>query len=148
MPDGVVAVTVFAFTTLTLVAATPPIMTLDVPERFVPVIVIGVPPLSGPVLGDTPVTVGAATYVKPLARLAVPAAVVSETVREPTEPGGVLAVTTESLTTVIDVASASPTLTDVVPASAVPVIVIKVPPDAGPAFGAIDMMVGPTHGGD
>jgi hypothetical protein len=86
--------------------------------------------------------------MNPFARFTVPAVVTMETVREPTEPGGVIAVTTESLTTVIDAASASPTLTDVVPVSAVPAIVIKVPPDDGPAFGAIDVMVGPTHGGD
>ncbi len=44
VPAGVTAVTVVELTTLTDVAATPPIVTELVPVRFVPVIVIAVPP--------------------------------------------------------------------------------------------------------
>jgi hypothetical protein len=59
MPEGVTAVTVDALTTDTLVAATPPIVTLDVPVKFVPVIVIAVPPFVEPDAGDTEVIAGA-----------------------------------------------------------------------------------------
>ena len=60
VPTGVTAVTVVEFTTTTLVAATPPIVTLDVPVRFAPVIVNAVPPTEGPELGFTDEIVGAA----------------------------------------------------------------------------------------
>jgi hypothetical protein len=54
------AVIVIGLTTVTLVAATPPIVTLDVPVRFVPVIVIGVPPAVDPEFGVTDDIVGGA----------------------------------------------------------------------------------------
>jgi hypothetical protein len=54
----VVAVIDVAFTTLTLVAATPPTVTVAPLTKFVPVIVIGVPPAEVPLDGDTEVTVG------------------------------------------------------------------------------------------
>jgi hypothetical protein len=60
-PAGVTAVTVVELTTTTLVAATPPTVTTPAPVRFVPVIVIEVPPLVGPELGDTDEIVGAGT---------------------------------------------------------------------------------------
>ena len=63
-PAGVVAVIDVALTTVTPVAATPPIVTPVVPEKPVPVIVTEVPPEVEPVAGDTEVTVGAtAPYV-------------------------------------------------------------------------------------
>jgi hypothetical protein len=46
-------------TTTTLVAATPPTVTLDAPVRFVPVIMIAVPPEVDPDVGETEDTVGA-----------------------------------------------------------------------------------------
>ena len=60
VPAGVTAVTVVAFTTTTEVAAAPPIITELVPVRFVPVIVIAVPPLVGPTFGETDEIVGPA----------------------------------------------------------------------------------------
>ena len=60
VPVGVTAVTVVAFTTTTFVAATPPIVTLEAPVRFAPVMVIAVPPTEGPELGFTVEIVGAA----------------------------------------------------------------------------------------
>jgi hypothetical protein len=53
VPAGVTAVTVVELTTDTLVAALPPTVTLDVPVRLVPVIVIAVPPAVGPTFGVT-----------------------------------------------------------------------------------------------
>jgi hypothetical protein len=58
VPAGVTAVTVVELTTLTEVAATPPIVTELAPVRFVPVIVIAVSPLVGPVFGLTDEIVG------------------------------------------------------------------------------------------
>jgi hypothetical protein len=58
VPAGVTAVTVVELTTLTEVAATPPIVTELAPVKFVPVIVIVVPPESGPVFGLTDEIVG------------------------------------------------------------------------------------------
>jgi len=60
LPAGVTAVTVVELTTLTEVAATPPIVTELVPGKFVPVIVIKVPPLVDPVFGLTDEIVGVA----------------------------------------------------------------------------------------
>jgi hypothetical protein len=61
VPAGVVAVIVFAFTTDTLVAACPPIVTDVAPVRFVPVMVTLVPPAVDPLVGDILLTVGVAT---------------------------------------------------------------------------------------
>jgi hypothetical protein len=49
---------VVSFTTVKLVAATPPKVTLVAPVKPVPVIVTVLPPADGPVLGVTEVTVG------------------------------------------------------------------------------------------
>ncbi len=61
VPAGVTAVIEVASTTTTLVAATPPIVTLVAPVKFVPVMVIAVPPANGPEDGLTLAMVGAAT---------------------------------------------------------------------------------------
>ena len=58
VPAGVTAVMLVAETTWTLVAATPPTFTLVAPVRFVPVIVIAVPPRVEPLVGVTAVIVG------------------------------------------------------------------------------------------
>ena len=59
VPAGVTAVMVVVEVTLSAVAATPPTVTLVVPVRFVPVIVIDVPPRVEPLVGVTAVIVGA-----------------------------------------------------------------------------------------
>ena len=56
---GVVALICVLLMTLTPVAAAPPTVTVAVASKFVPVIVIAVPPAVGPDVGLTPVTVGA-----------------------------------------------------------------------------------------
>ena len=58
VPAGVTAVTFVEEFTTTLVAATPPTVTLVVPVRFVPVIAIVVPPRVEPEFGHTDVIVG------------------------------------------------------------------------------------------
>jgi hypothetical protein len=58
LPAGVVAVMVVLFTTVTLVAAVPPIVTVAPVAKLVPVMVTAVPPSVEPLLGLTPVTLG------------------------------------------------------------------------------------------
>src|SRR2546426_12183963 len=69
---GVVALICVALTTLTPVAVAPPTVTVAVASKFVPLIVIAVPPVVGPEVGLTPVTVGGggAMYVNTSAGLA------------------------------------------------------------------------------
>jgi hypothetical protein len=61
LPAGVVAVICVPLTTTTFVAAAEPNVTVAPDTKFVPVIVTAVPPVVGPLLGDTPVTVGGTT---------------------------------------------------------------------------------------
>jgi hypothetical protein len=61
VPAAVTAVIVVEFTTVTLVAATPPMVTPVAPVRLVPVIVTLVPPEAKPMVGLMAVTVGTAT---------------------------------------------------------------------------------------
>ncbi len=62
VPAGVTAVMVVVEVTFSAVAATPPTVTLVVPAtKFVPVIVIDVPPIVEPLVGLTDVILGAGT---------------------------------------------------------------------------------------
>lgn len=145
-PTGASAFTVTPSTTVTPVAARPPIVTDVVPIRFAPVMEISVLQHVGPADGDTDEIVGAAKYVKPFDSVAVPVGVTNTTCCDPAVPAGVTAVTIESFTTVTSVAAFPPTVTDVVPASALPVIVIKVPPESGPTEGVIESTTGTPAG--
>jgi len=58
LPAGVVAVMVVAFTTVTAVAAVPPMVTADAPVKPVPVRVTNCAPASGPEVAVMDVTVG------------------------------------------------------------------------------------------
>jgi hypothetical protein len=60
VPAGVVAVIDVLLTTTTFVAAVAPNFTVAPAAKFVPVIVTAVPPATGPLLGLTLLTVGAA----------------------------------------------------------------------------------------
>ena len=70
VPLGVFAVTEVALTTTTFVAETLPTLTLVVPVKFVPVIVIAVPAVRGPEPGETEVIVGGATNALALVAVA------------------------------------------------------------------------------
>ena len=59
LPAGVVAVMVVAFTTVTAVAAVPPMVTAVAPVKTVPVMVTDCPPASRPDDGMIDVAVGA-----------------------------------------------------------------------------------------
>src|SRR5579862_3630588 len=66
VPTGVLNVSCVLLLMVTFVAATPPMVTVDVGEKLVPVTVTSVPPAVGPLSGETLVTVGGllAVYVK------------------------------------------------------------------------------------
>ena len=73
-PAGVAAVIDVLLTMVTEVAELAPKVAVAPAAKFVPVRVTAVPPLVGPVFGDTLLTVGAGfgtLYVKPLARVAL-----------------------------------------------------------------------------
>ena len=113
------------------------------PLRFVPVIVITVPPQAGPEVGLTFVIVGSGVmYVNALALVAVPPAVVTATLLAPVVPAGVLAVTEVLDITAMFVASMPPTVTLVAPVKLVPTTVMVVPPVVGPEVGLTLRMVG------
>ena len=113
------------------VPVVPPNVTEEVPVRFVPAMVIDVPPATGPNAGDTEVIVGASTKVNPPVLVAVPPAPVINTSTAPAVLAGVMtAIEVElELTTVPDV---PPNVTDDVAVKLVPVIVTVVPPAVGP----------------
>jgi hypothetical protein len=66
--EGVVAVIEVLLTTVTLVAAVPPKLTVAPETKLVPVIVTPVPPPADPESGDTDVTVGAGALLEPFRR--------------------------------------------------------------------------------
>ena len=139
VPAGVCAVIEVAVAT-TLVASTPPTFTVA-PVKFVPVIVIDVPAVSGPDVGDTLAMAGSATYVNAAAFVAVPPTVVTVTLCAPAVPMGVVKVMTVAVLVKI-AAAAPPTFTLVAPVKFVPVIAIVVPPATGPEIDATVAIVG------
>jgi hypothetical protein len=74
-------------------------------------------------------------YVNAFGAVADPPGVVSTTELAPPVPAGVTAVTVVAFTTEIAVAATPPTVTALAPVRFAPVIVINVPPPAGPASG-------------
>jgi hypothetical protein len=134
--------------TNTLDAATPPSVTVAPVVNPVPVIVMAVPPDSGPLVGDTKDTAGAATYVNGNVRAAswpFGFVTVTATGAEPAAPPNAFAVIVVPLTTVTLPAATPPTVTvavAVVPND--PEIVRAVAPTALPTAGDIAVNVGPA----
>ena len=143
---GVVAMIVVLFVTDTFVAAATPNITVAPAPKFVPVIVTALPPAVGPALGDTLLTVGMTTYVKPFVSepLCAPG-LVTVTVTAPTLPAGVVALICVPLVTTTFVAVAAPNVTVAPAAKFVPVIVTAVPPTVGPLFGDTPLTVGGSN---
>jgi hypothetical protein len=146
---GVTIVIDVADTTDTLADGTaiPPTVTDAPVMNPVPVTVTSVPPVTGPVDGDSDVTAGTgAVYVKlspvPVVELEPPEVVTCRS----TTPG----TTVDGDTTVSDVADTTVAATGARPSNAtvapvmnpVPVIVTVVPPEVGPDVGAIEVTVG------
>jgi hypothetical protein len=140
VPTGVRAVIEVALATMTLVAATPPIVTVAPDRNPEPAIVKGVFPAVGPTDGVTVETTGPATYVNEF--VAVPPGVVTTTVTTPAACAGVTASTRVGLMTVNDAGCPS-NVTDVVPIRRSPLIVTVVFPVAGPKPGVISAIIGP-----
>ena len=143
---GVTAVTVVELTTLTEVAATPSIVTELVPVKFVPVIVIVVPPESGPVFGLTDEIVGGSETcaVYAFASVPTPNGVVTTTEYSPAASAGAVAVIVVAFTTDKLCVATPPIVTPVAPVNPVPVIVIAAPPLVTPALGLMPLIVGPA----
>ena len=143
VPTGVAAVNDVPepFTT-TLVATAPPTDT-EAPLKFVPVIVIAVPPKVKPDVGEMLAMVGAdeAIYVNAPVLVTVPLIVFTTTSFKPAVPVGVTAVICDSNLLVM-LANEPPTSTLVAPSKLVPVMVIVVAPVVGPVTGLTSEMVG------
>jgi hypothetical protein len=133
---------VVLFTKLTLVAAVPPNVTVAPAAKFVPVIVTAVPPATGPLFGDTLLTVGTTTYVNPFVRLPLCPLTVTVTVTAPALPADVVAVIVVLFTTFTLVAAVPPNVTVAPTTKFVPVIVTAVPPVVVPPLGDTLLTVG------
>src|SRR3974390_1283592 len=93
------------------------------------------PPPSGPTLGLTEDTIGAASYVEALGWLPVPPAVVTETVVEPAAPAGTDAEICVALMMVKPEDGLAPKSTTVAPRKFVPLTMTMLPPPSGPKAG-------------
>jgi hypothetical protein len=140
---GVVAVICVPLATTTFVAGVPPNVTVAPVTKFVPVMLTAVPPVVGPLLGLTLLTVGAATYVNPLVRLPLcVSGLVTTTFTAPAACAGVVAVIWLVLTTTTFVAVVPPNVTVAPVTKFVPVMVTAVPPAVGPLLGLTLVTVG------
>ena len=134
-PTPTSAVILVAELTVKELAAMPPKLTAVAPVKFVPVIVIDVPPL--PLVGVKELIVGADIKVKPGID-AVPPGVVTITL--PDAPAPTTAVIPVAELIVNELAATPPKFTAVAPPKLVPIIVIDMP-DA-PLTGLNDVIVG------
>ena len=158
VPPGVVTVTwtvsasstagdtaVIDVSSLTVkLVAVPPKLTAVAPVKAIPVIVTDVPPATGPLLGPTFETVGAATNVNwslVLVEL-VPPAVVTVTSTVPAGADGDTAVIDVSPATEKLAAGVAPNDTAVAPVNPVPAMVRLVPPAAGPTVAEMPVTLG------
>ena len=144
VPAGVTAVICVPVPLITmLVTATPSMVTLLAALKFVPLIVMSVPPASTPVFGFTEVMVGAGnSNVNAFKAVAIPAGVVTTTDLAPEVRAGVIAVMEVSETTTTLVAATPPKVTLVAPVKCAPEIVTVVPPRVVPDVGLNDAIVG------
>lgn len=142
---GVVAVICVLLVTTTFVAAAVPNVTVAPDAKFVPLIVTAVPPAVVPLFGETLLTVGITTYVKPFAKTPLWApGLVTVTVTAPALSAGVVAVICVLLVTTTFVAAAAPNVTVAPEAKFAPVIVTAVPPAVDPLLGDRLLTVGGT----
>jgi len=143
LPAGVVQVIEVLELTDGEVHVLPPIETVVAPvTKFVPVMVMDVPPAVEPLVGETVATVGAATYVNNEFAELVPPAVVTRILTAPAMCAGVVQVAEVAETTLTDVHAVPPTDMPVAPVRLVPVMVMVVPPVVGPLVGKMDVSVG------
>jgi hypothetical protein len=144
VPGGEVAVSDVELKTFTAVAATVPKSTVASLAKPVPVTVTTVPPVTAPLSGLMPVTVGSAkAYVNwsPAELVELPAPVVTVTFTVPV-PAGEVAVSDVELVTSTSVAATVPKSTVAPLAKPVPVTLTDVPPVGGPVDGLTWTTVG------
>ena len=118
LPAGLVAVIVVLLTTTTFVAAVAPNITVAPAAKFVPVIVTPVPPATGPLFGDTPLTVGAGPEIAEKATICM--------TQEPEEARVAVALLLPAVVTILSSAispSGDVIVRDVKPLPAAPVVV-------------------------
>jgi hypothetical protein len=141
VPEGAFAVIVVPLlVTEMFVAALLPTVTCVAPVKPVPVMVIEAPAVSGPLAGDTLVTVGAATWTNEPADT-VPPGVVSIIMDGPTSSAGVDTVTDSGKTDTMFV-SIPLNVTLLVPDRYEPVNITCVFPLSGPDGGSKELIVG------
>ena len=121
---------------LRMVAATLPNITAVASEKFVPVIVMSLPPEAGPIPGLMPVTTGTDVYVNRSAAVVAdaPPPVTTVTSTIPVVSAGLVATICVAVSLVI-VPAVPPNFTAVAAARFVPAIVTDVPPAKGPTPG-------------
>ena len=117
-------------------------MTSVADPKFAPVMVTLVCPAVGPLVGETEVTVGAATYMNIEFAALVPPGVVTKTLAVSALPAGVVQVTEVAETTLTDAQAEPPTEMPVAPVKLVPVMVMDVPPAVEPLVGETAVTVG------
>ena len=143
LPDGVVQVIEVLELTDGEVHVLLLIVTVVAPvTKFVPVMVMEVPPAVEPLVGETVATVGAATYVNNEFAELVPPTVVTRMLTVPATCAGVVQVAEVAETTLTDVQAVPPTDMPVAPVRLVPVMVMVVPPAVGPLAGETEVTVG------
>lgn len=143
VPVGVKALMVVEFTTTTPVAAAVPTFTLLAPDKFVPMIVISLPPNVEPNVGVTELMVGVGmTNVNATFCVVIPPGVVTTMGLGPAVDAGVTAVICVAESTSTLVAGNVPMVTLFAPIKLVPVMVIAVPPKVVPEVGVTDSIVG------
>jgi hypothetical protein len=127
------------------VQALPPTVTVAPDTKFVPVIVIDVPPAALPVAGEIEVIVGRGSYLNPEALVAVSVFAFVTTTSTSSAfglPAGVVQVIDVSETTSTLVQALPPTVTVAPISKLLPVIVMAVPPALVPLIGEIRVIVG------
>ncbi len=138
---GVATVMVVSFVTLNPTPGVPSKVTPVAPVKPVPVMVTGVPPVTGPLGGVIDEMAGSATKVK-VPGPESPLGLCTTTSVAPGACAGVVAVIVVSFTTVNAVPAVPPKVTPVPPVKPVPVMVTAVPPVSGPLVGVREVTVG------
>ena len=125
-------------------AGVTPKSTAVAPLKSVPVMITNVPPAVGPEVGETELTVGAATKVNSSPALVgeVPPGPVTVMSTVPAGLAGEVAVICVSESTVNEAAGVAPKVTAVAPVKSAPVMTTEVPPAVGPELGTTELTAG------
>ena len=129
--------------TVTSVAGMPPTVTVIPSRKFSPVMVIGVPPATGPRDAEMSVIVKEPTNVKATGSVEdCPSGLVTTTSATPADAAGVVTAISVAEITVMPVATTPPMVTCAPSTKSVPAIAIVVPPVVGPLVGVMLVTLG------